>query len=813
MLIEYYKNEKLAYSNRKRYRNISISPDSTEIQKSIMINNGATCSIKTSKENICNYVIIDNTRWYVVSYIYLNGGQVELNLQRDVIGEFGINECVGKIERGYTNSILKYRKELSLNEILKKRIKLIPDNFKYGNYSVNTHTDELWGVLYFVRPTGIDPNTGEEYPEQVNINIPAFSPEVIDLPVFEDGKKFFAGLSSSGVTQSFNIAIEETLGFSGQHIEASVIIRYDYSNNNWYASEIDINNVRIVDGALVSDVNEYVLFSVSVFPEGYNLDYANNLVNAIVKEIGNRVVNSNYNSIIFPVIPDYEDDIIGQNDFVVKDENNNFYAYTSEFEIEIISGTVSDTGFYNTISSMNGIEISYTFNNVERKVNISSSISSISDLVLNQSSGADVSIRTVHRTELTPQEAGNIVINTNQQLVDEPYSILVFPLYNCTISGNAKTYNIQKNVAFNVFNTVIQYLSGGSNPYLIDAQIYPYCPYLVNVASEINNYPFFSILSNNYVHTCSVQLLPLSDVKKEYIEKTYSIISPEKSGKFDFNFYDYCNVIEDNDGVNYSFLYIDIKTALKPFAIISSAVIRPYIDSLKGITYDSDLRGSQPSSNGFECSLSSNAFQTYVRENSNYQQIFALQKDELKINQETERTNEKVSSIVNTISSAAMGAIGGAALGGGGWTGIAGAVAGGAAAGAVVGSAMKVQYDTNEKLREYEAYLQQQNFDLQISTVKNLPNSINRISSFNEIILKDFWYVIEIYECSDYEKIIVDKYIEKFSYSIGVIDYIYNYTKEGWFIRSTLISSPLIPILHTIAQKELNGGIYYHEQV
>ena len=366
-----------------------------------------------------------------------------------------------------------------------------------------------------------------------------------------------------------------------------------------------------------------------------------------------------------------------------------------------------------------------------------------------------------------------------------------------------------------IFNTVIQFLSGES-PYLVDAQIYPYCPTLTSVTSEINGYPFFSINSTSYSHYCSVQLLPYSDIKKEYITRQYSVISPEQSGKFSFNFYDYVNKVEDNNGINNAKLDIIVKTALKPFGIISSAVIQPTENSLIGITYGSDLRGSQPSSNGFECSLASNAFETYKRQNSNYQQIFALQKEELQEQHRVEHINDVTSTIVNTMSATAMGAIAGASVADSGMISstakkIAGAVTGGLAAGTVVAGTMGKQTTANDELRAYEEYLQQANFDLQIGTIKNLPNSVNRISSFNEIILQDFWYIIETYECSDFEKTVVDNFIAKYGYGIGVFDFIQNYYKNGWFLRSTLVSSNYNVNLHMIAEKELMGGIYLYE--
>lgn len=307
--------------------------------------------------------------------------------------------------------------------------------------------------------------------------------------------------------------------------------------------------------------------------------------------------------------------------------------------------------------------------------------------------------------------------------------------------------------------------------------------------------------------------MPYVDIKKEYICRTYSLVSPEQSSKFDFNFYDYFNnVSSEVNGINYYTAEITVKTALKPYAIIASAVLTPTLNSLKGKTYASDMRGSQPSSNGFEVSLSSNAFQTYKRQNSNYQQIFALQQKELAISHETERVNEVTAVVTNTITNTAMGALAGYSMAGG--SKIAGAVAGtagGVAAGTATGIAGAIQIEQNDKLREFEAYQQQQNFDFQIGTVKNLPNSVNRISSFNEILLQDFWFVIETYECSDFEIELVEDFIDKFGYGIGCYGLYVNFIKDGTFIRGTLITSSFSPVLAVIAARELGKGVYIHE--
>ena len=799
MVVQYYNDEELAYTSRKRYKNFNFVPFFEEEQKSILLGDGATTSIKTSKDNICKYVIIDGTRWFVVSYNYLNGKQVTLNLQRDVIGEFGISGCYGQIERGYTDSILKYRKELGLNQILKNRRKVIPNSNIYGNYSVNNHENEMWGILYLVKPTKLDPNTGEPYPEQVNINIPAFAPKTVNFDFIEDGTlRDYSYIRNSVITTQ---------------------IRFKNSNNQYLVTisfSGDSNNLRAFSSArqvIATETCDFIYDGNVKDNEPSRLSAASSIGlligNAILRD--NNKPNAVFTIPQSPTLNDYTVDYNG----VVIEKDNKFYSYTVS---DITTPYYGRVGLIHDIldfiySETDNKTVTYFDENYQEQIftavayhNGGDKLTAVSDM--------QIKSHLYHNRELTVFESGSITIDVSQQLIDEPYTVLAFPLFDVNISGS-KNYTIDRKTAFMIFNTVIQYLSG-ENAYLVDAQIYPYCPVLTSVSSEINGYPFFTINSTSYNHYCSVNLYPYSDIKKEYIQRQYSVISPEQSGKFDFNFYDYVNKIEDNNGVNYAKLDIVVKTALKPFGIVSSAVLQPTKDSLIGITYESDLRGSQPSGNGFECSLASNAFETYKRQNSNYQQIFALQKEELQKQHSVEDTNDIVSTIVNTMSASAMGAIAGASMADSGifnsfGSKAAGAGIGAGVAGATVGAAMTAQTIMNNQLREYEEYLQQANFDLQIGTIKNLPNSVNRISSFNEIMLQEFWYIIETYECSEFEKIVVDNFITKYGYGIGVYDFIENYYREGWFLRSTLVSSKYNVNLHIIAEKELMGGIYLYE--
>ena len=816
MLVKYYNNKELAYTNRKRFHSFNFSPFFQEEQKSVLLGDGATTKIKTKKSNICNYVTIDDTRWYVTSYVYLNGGQVQLNLQRDVIGEFGIDGCFGKIERGFTDSLLKNRKELGLNQILKERKKLIPSSNIYGNYTVNSHDKEMWGIMYLTKPTSVDPSTGKPYPEQVNINIPGFTPAVVEYDFIENGTEIKTSTNS-------NCSVFFHLKFNGNDYIYKVEIRFTYNDflKSWNRS---VYVTSVLSGVMVQYTYD-IEVDVKTSGFGTNLTVSNykQLAEWFGKLVAEGIFNNQSNSSGYslPSVPNINTEAIDYDGVTIK-KDEDYYSYTTSYKTGYVYGTATA----DKVKFYNNFIVPFTNNKVYSDgLGVTSKSAQFSILSnsgtfdnLRIVSELNVYTRVYNYTILTKEDAGVFTIDVSQQLIDEPYIIVAVPLFDVKIEGGeSEVYNISKKTSFMVFNTIIQFLSG-DNGYLVDAQIYPYCPVLTSCSAKVLGVPFFSINSSCYEHYCSVQLLPSSDVKKDYIQRSYSIISPEQTGKLTFNFYDYKVKINDVDGVNYESLSVIIKTALKPFSILSSAVIQPDAGSLIGITYSSDLRGSQPTSNGFECSLSSNAFQSYKRSNSNYQQIFSLQKEELAKQHEVEKVNEITSAVIQTVTAGAMGTMAGSAAADGFWGDIVhaqsiGAAAAGTTATLAVGTAMTIQTVQNEKLRKYERDLQQQQFDLQIGTIKNLPNSVNRISSFNEIIMKDFWFCVEIYECSELEKDIVDTFISNYAYGIGVFDYLVNYQKDGWFLRSTLITSNYNVNLHIIAENELMGGIYLYEQV
>lgn len=782
--IRYYKdnNNNLGYATRKRYHSISsFIPFNTEIQKAVLIGNGAYTSIKTSSANLCDYVRIDDTRWFVTGYEYKNGGQVELFLQRDVVGEFGIDTCFGKIERGYTETFLRNRKELSLNQRLIDRKKLISSSNIYGNYYVNNHNNEMWGILYFSKP--------DETMESVNIPILNYVPEVMDYPFIANNSTKIIEVANKNTSISF------VLGLGRGSSPSSAEVYYDVF-------------IDTLSGSYSVEVREpatnYVLVGVTAASLN-NTTAKQYTAELIVSDIVSGFMSKAINGYEYLTVREADAPSYNYNNAVIKITENNVDSY---LKYTVRQSTLRDYGNINPISLVD--DLFTIISNNDRVMSNPQYIGVYSDVFsVKDNISYNTSIYTY--TDITDEvQAGNITIDIAQMFVSEPYFICVMPLYDVSINNG--TYNIQNSIAFNVFNSIILKTSG-ENGLLVDAQIYPYCPTLSSVNCEFtytedgvtNKIPLFNISSCKFFTNTTVSINPNEDIKKDYIERQYSIVTPSKTSKFDFNYYDYFNTKQEQET-------IVIKTALKPFNIISSAVIQRQSDSLIGMTYNSDLYGCTSSGSEFECSIASNAYETYLRQNSNYQQLFELDKQELQYQHKIELQNEITSTVLNTLTATQMGAIGGAALGGGSKiAGAIGASVGGLAAGATVGAVMGKQVSINKEIRAYEEDLQQQRFDLTIGTIKNLPNSINRISSFNEITMEDFCYVLEIYECSEAEKSLVDTFIDLYGYGIGVYGLFSAFYKRGGFLRGQLIKSSFILSLHNIIRDELAGGIYYYE--
>lgn len=878
MRVTFYNVTALAYSNRNRFKDIIDVPilgtDSVTVidnHRSIDIGNGDFCYIVTKAENKSTYVTIENqeiglTRWYVTDTSYLNGGQIQLNLVRDVVGEFGLENVVGKVERGITSGALKYRSELSVNQVLKNReriqteikrgeitiekVKAMRNYVQYGNMKVlarsgtqdldsNPHSGEQWGVVYFkipeekqtfeLAPTQQVFGSGEPIENNTTIATRLLSGVVgvIEFDLFYN----FTALFSTQYPRKVHCRIE----FNRENVFSDYTYRFIFSNEEKYELEEHYTSAKLNSAnhieILGTNRRQYKVDSNQKL-----LKLAQAFCNKIITAIQEQESTVYYKPASINVNTSSTFDAT-QYDNVYYKEESIYYLYKVQYGTRTENGICDKTGLQSYLIGPNG-KISNVGGTFE--VNIDNQFYEVycaSSLTLNATSLVSYYKYDVTKEIKSPTDLNmSLVIETDiSKSVYEPFTTLVCPLYDCIIydDNNGNVYYVDGKQAWDAFNKIINKLSG-DNGWLIDAQVIPYCPPLIAKATsvtepkeekKVTKLPLFYINNGYFSYDIVKKVNVYENVKKDYIQRKYNIKSPDQSNDFLFDLYDYIAIEDKNDEeqsletlgtTTEKDVTFRIKCVLKPFDFICCCGVVPSEGSIKNSTYESELMGCVPSNNGFEATLTSNAFETYKRENANYQQIFNTQLEELQKQHQVEKVNEKVQAVVNTITATSMGAIGGAAMSnasvlGTSFSGAIGASIGGAAAGLTVGIAQNRQIQANEKLREYEEYLLQKNYDLQIGTIKKVPNSVNRISSYNNLIMQDFAFILETYDTTTQEDVFVTNFIYNYGYAIGVIDNISKYTKNACFVKGNVITSNLNVALNLLLDKELQGGIYYYE--
>lgn len=448
----------------------------------------------------------------------------------------------------------------------------------------------------------------------------------------------------------------------------------------------------------------------------------------------------------------------------------------------------------------------------------------------------------------TPKKIDTIVecvldksIINKSTIINEPYAILALPLFALKYSLDGVTVK-ESNLldSQKIFYDMIRTYSGTGQ--IADAQVFPYAPeifkqYYNNDANgvwvnmqqmnkigkqaggdDLNSMPFVVLDNSNINFSYYFNSNPYPDKRKEVTLRKMRLASPNFDSIFEYNYYDFNNEITNwGPQNNNADSRIDVDITLKPFNIYMHAC--PYIrdNTLMGSRDFDDLRGLVCGSALYESTLTSSAFETYKRQNTMYEQIQQRTVDSMNINLDVERTNEKYAGILGTLQATAMGALSGGAMAdysilGNNASGV-GATIGGAAAGIASAAAYTAQYKANEKLRSRELADQKFYYEANIANIKAQPDSLNRVSSFNQDILNRFGIIIEVYSCTAEEAAIYDRQITAFGHTINITDDLYNHLINGQYIEGMLITSEEPPHIHQRLDEDLRKGVYYYEQI
>ena len=710
------------------------------------------------------------SRWFIIDSIRTRAGQHELTLRRDLLVDFwaDVKEAPCFIEKAIlkNNDYLIFNNEnMSFNQIKKKET-LLKDNSQcpwiVGYYSKKTESSFLSGTVNYN-----DPNDAGFI---LIDNIEAWEYNATSTPFKANPNEVFYRV--------YGVNTDNIAGVSNGFIE----FNKDGDFYSWQRKLLDFN-------------------------PGFNF---NNNAGEVGRELAPYFQLSK--SVLYEFLGDYTT-ITSEAKF------EEFYSLQGKTIKDLATGkyyrvsiTINPTIHYtDTVSIKSGSMFQYLSSIVTQEnsstlggyANANSFEATVSGILF------DMALDELENASTTWNMTANKLITE-----DAPYNIFAIPYGAVSLykTGEGKLVTSSKALAYNTAVSMITTM--GSNLY--DMQILPYCPislpsdYVkrVEVDSDLayslilgkNNTPVGFIL-NVPKASFSVDIFTNINVDNKKISNEcdfYKLCSPNWSSEFQFS-------AAKNGGVS----YFNVDCEYKPY--------QPYIHvgidfkELYGIDYN-DARGLICSGD-FSITQISDAWQNYQINNKNFQNIFDRQIQNMEVNNNVARLQDKLTATVGAVSGAVSGAAGGALVGGG-YGAIAGALVGGAAS--AIGGAM--DYHIKEKLRNETLDYTKDMFGYQLGNIQALPYTLTKVSSFNNN--NKLFPILEYYTCTETEKLALANKIAYNGMTVGVIGKISDYLGNTWsykdiiakgYIKAKLIRLEIpgedYHIVNSIAD-ELNKGVY-----
>lgn len=355
-------------------------------------------------------------------------------------------------------------------------------------------------------------------------------------------------------------------------------------------------------------------------------------------------------------------------------------------------------------------------------------------------------------------DVGEYSINvggTRYTTSDAPYDVLAIPYGNIVIWNG--TTQIPNNAAVNmqIAMALAEKYAGSGTIY--DMQLLPYCPIQSKIGQDgqlnlSNDVSLFTTIKHGtedvgVAINCPItsfsftinRSIKVINAKMQNQTQKCRIVSPNYSGQFEFN-------VAKAGGID----HFDIDCTYKPYS--------PYIAvSIHGGLYGgdfNDINKTMICGGDFSLPIVTDQFKTYEIQNKNYQAIFDRQIQNMDVNRKYQRIDQIAGSIAGAASTGA---------------GIAGIVnpAAGIAAGALSAGAGIADFAISEQLYGEQKRYKQDIFTLQLDNVKALPYSISKTSAFNSN--NKYFPFIEIYDCTDEEKIAFANKIKYTGMTIGAV--------------------------------------------
>lgn len=384
------------------------------------------------------------------------------------------------------------------------------------------------------------------------------------------------------------------------------------------------------------------------------------------------------------------------------------------------------------------------------------------------------------------------------RLADAPYDMfcIPYPIYSPRFAAreSGSDYSVSPEVSMLTAQALA--IEFGSNLY--DLQLLPYCPIKsilptaysysnidLNSVTEGKDYTwvykgsgttnhnntslvlwastsqFSGTITKEYeLHSSGIDnarniAIKVTEPKVQAMCDSYRLVSPNYNGQFEFN-------AVMNEGVEF-FTYDCTYKPYSPYIRIA-----PNFKGLYGGDYD-DARGLICGGD-FSLPVINDQWKQYEINNKNYLNAFNRQIENLEVTQKYQRLSEVVGATVGTISGGVSGASIGAMFG------PYGALAGGIVGTTAAGAGGVIDVSINDKLRTEALDYTKDQFGYQLSNIRALPYSLNRVSAFN--INNKIFPILEYYTCTETEKQALRDKIQYNGMTIGCIGTIAQYIQE-----------------------------------
>lgn len=411
------------------------------------------------------------------------------------------------------------------------------------------------------------------------------------------------------------------------------------------------------------------------------------------------------------------------------------------------------------------------------------------------------SIYTPIYDEIPVDELSFQIDGDQRHLEDAPYDMFCIPFgaIKATI-GSEKielSYLQAQTIAMNVQSEIVK-LFGGTSGNLFDIQILPYCPIQNTILSDgsilVSDKNAFDLIKSGsttksfILWANSAKFSFTINHKIEIVDKKienecdfHRIVSPNFNGQFEFS-------AAKNNGVEFFVVDCEYKP-YQPYIHIA-----PNFKNLYGENFG-DPRGLVCSGD-FSLTQISDAWETYKRQNVNFENIFNRQIENMQFNNSLQNIQTAVGGITGTLQGIASGAASGGLIGG---------ILGGV--GSAIGGGVDYAFQKSQQAEtiDYTKDL----FGYNLGNIRALPNSLTKVSAFNPN--NKIFPILEYYTCTKEEKQALKNKIKFNGMTVGRIGTIEEFLIPGEknYIKGKLIRMEGLKedfnVINQIASEILKG--------